>query len=44
MSTDAYLDMVASRKSMGTVAGKESSLMPRCLKIQLASPLLACSM
>lgn len=38
-----YFEMVASRKSMGTVAGRESSLMPRCLKIQLARPLLACS-
>lgn len=38
-----YLDTVAIKKSIGTVAGKESNLMPRFLNSQLARPLLACS-
>lgn len=38
-----YFETVANRKSMGTVAGSESNLMPRCLNNQLAKPLLACS-
>lgn len=38
-----HLDTVAIKKSIGTVAGNESNLMPRFLNSQLAKPLLACS-
>lgn len=47
MEDHTYLVSVAHTMSAGKVAGSErvfNSLAPRCLKIQLASPLLAVSM